>query len=179
MFEVQSCETKRLYCSGGGTIYDPTRHDLIECPWLDCARRCCHKPTLMLYRHRLNGAFMLGVWIAKPNNGEGPGYFMDLEDLKGHPDNGYPLGMAMVRARLQPVDEMHKAQEKTMARQFYEEGVALDDSERQRKEAASWMLRKYGHKMERAAWGVARGEGGYAGSTEGKLAETVEMFGVH
>ncbi len=184
MIQVRSCQVGRMYRSGAGTIFYPPRHIIIECPWIEHARAVTHRDDLFLYRHAKSGNYMLAYWIAKPNTGEGPGYFMDLEDMPCHPDkfkgeNGRKaaLGMAMVRARLRPVDEMDRERERAEARQFYNEATALDESERQRKDAAKWLRRVGGNKLERSAWGVERGEGGYAGDMEGQQAKGIDIFG--
>src|SRR3990167_8267733 len=86
VLEVRSDETARIYRGGGGTLYRPDRHVVVECPWIQTARRQVRRPNLFLYRHAKTANYMLALWIVRPHTGRGPGFFLELEDMDGHPD---------------------------------------------------------------------------------------------
>lgn len=184
MLKVTSCSIGRMYRSGGGTRYDPSVHTLIECHWLRAARRKTHKPNLLLYYHKWSKGYMLAMWICKPRSGEGPGLFLDLEDLPSHPDKftgkdamSPALGMAVVRARLQPADEVMKERERREAREYYQKATNMEETERQRMDMAKWLARQ-GPKFETSARALRLGESGFVGDAEGgqELKDMQEFF---
>jgi hypothetical protein len=173
VYQVRSCEVSRLYNSGGGVRYEPGKHRIVECDWIRTARRQTRRPDLFLYRHLRSGNYMLSHWIVRPNTGKGPGYFLDLEDMRGHPDKftgwdgKHPaLGMNLVRARLRPMDEMQREWEKQLAHQEWAQDQAEEETSRERKDVAKY-LRNKGSKFDRAAWELEHGWSGFVGEREG------------
>lgn len=184
MLEVRSCATGRLYRSGGGTVYRPGRHILIECDWIRAARRHTRRPDLFLYRHAITGKYMVCHWICRPGRGEGPGYFIELEDMDAHPDHysgaartSGRLALSYVRARLRPYDEMERNRERETSRLAWEEQMAEEETARERKDVAAHLERKKPW-MAKTAAGIRSGELGFVGQREGGslLQEIVEAM---
>lgn len=170
--EVTSDETSRLYRSGG-TRFNRHRHEIIECHWIQTARRVTGRPNIFLYRHLKSGLYVLALWVVRPNCGRGPGLMMELEDMNGHPDkytgvnyNTSRLSMAMVKARLQPINSMLNEYDKRLAEEAYKEMVDQEDTDLQRQDLA----KHYDHRGPR--WKdfssrLASGELLYVGDQEG------------
>ena len=79
-----------------GLRLDPTSHEVLaECEWLKAAKRATERSTLLLYRHRFTGQFVLADMIFEPD------VIQELEAFPGHPGRlGIP--MQWVKLRCQP-----------------------------------------------------------------------------
>lgn len=181
-WKVTSDEMARLY-GGGASIFNPSRHDLVECDYIRLARRSCHKPNLFMYRHRRSGRYGVGCWVVKPGTGRGPGCFIEIENMEEHPDKyggaswSDRPSISYLRARCQPVDEMLKAEARKQALAEYDEDVSKEETDRERQELAKFFRGK-GARFEKLAQALASGESEFVGEREGgqQLKDVREML---
>jgi len=160
--KVRSDEVARMY-STAGCIYKPKVHMIIENDWIRCARRHTHRPNLFLYYHRKARNFVLAHWVVRPKEGKGPGLMMELEVWA----NGTPKPtITYVRARCKPITDIMKDYDKQMAAEAYEETIAQDETEIQRKDIIRWLDNK-GLRYQELADAMRSGEMEFVGDREG------------
>lgn len=101
--EILHDPVQAAYASGAGTIYDRSRHEVLnDPPWLESVKREFERPQLFQYRHRDTGNFVLASWMFHPKDGKGPGLFIELE---AYPDRETFPTRDYLRMRFRPADE--------------------------------------------------------------------------
>ncbi len=174
MWISQNDEVARLYHSGA-TTFNPRRMVVVESDWIRCARRQTRKPNLFMYHHKGTNAFVVAIWAVKPNTGKGPGLMVEIETLVGHPDKyDDPVwygenrpSMEYIRSRCGCVDNVLAEYDKQMAAIAYEEDMAQEETNMQRKDVAGWLERK-GPRFKDTAEALRSGEMEYVGDREAR-----------
>lgn len=178
-----NCEVRRIYTSGAGTQFSGRHHKIVECPWIESARIvtgrndlfCCHYPRI--------GTYALCHWVIKPNTGQGPGYFIELDIFYGHPDKylkenskGNTPTMEYVRMRCHPVEDMMTQLDSQLMAESQAENQKEDDSNQHMKDTVKWLRGKSRPWAERVADGIASGDLGFSGGNERALKEIQEAM---
>lgn len=70
-----------------GTRYEPEFHTILETPlWLDAISRWHRQPDLFLILSHVSGRHVICQWVVKPNEGNGPGCFVEVRSYE--PEEG-------------------------------------------------------------------------------------------
>jgi hypothetical protein len=70
-----------------GTRYEPEYHRLLETPlWLQAISRWSRQPDLFLMQSEVSGRHVICQWVIKPNEGNGPGAFVEVRSYE--PEEG-------------------------------------------------------------------------------------------
>jgi hypothetical protein len=123
-----------------GLRLDPARHEVLPaCEWLKAAKRATGRSTLLLYKHRITGQFVLASVIFEPD------VVMELEAFPYHPGRaGVPLDFIVCRCA--PQDEVYKRIMDKMKEASYRRRFLKAETEEERKDSQRW-LRKAGYEV--------------------------------
>ncbi len=89
--------------------WDPEAHELLgEYPWLAYLRRRTNTPRLMVYHHKITGAFVLGIWIWSPQEAQTP-LICEVKNFRDTPRRLWPRDLPppnVLGQILQPVEKV-------------------------------------------------------------------------
>lgn len=116
---------------GGSLTLNPAVHVVLENhPWIQMVRRLMGKPDLMLYWHRRQRTWVLGEWVYRPGDGNGPGLIHEIESFETPPD----WDAAAVRDRLDScanINSRRREELRDIQRRMVDDSI-LAEGERER-----------------------------------------------
>ena len=177
------CDMANVYKSGAGVAFNPRTHLILETPWIDSVRRSANRDNLALIYFKRQRTYGVVVWVFEPDDGRGPGYFIELETFHTHPDKftkqnrlaDVPSILTM-RARCQPVGGMMKDFEQQLLSEEYEENRRDFNSDAHLKEVVKWLRGKGKLRSNEIADKLESGELPFYGGDDKELNDFVEAL---
>lgn len=155
-------EEAHQFCLGMNEDHEVFRDPGWE--WFKWCERVSRNDRLMVYRHRVTGRFVLGVWAWSPDEASRP-CIQELEGFTGEPGRLWPQDLLhpfVMEKRLQPVhNEVERMQKKIAAKEAAKRKLRMDQAEE--KKAAVEILRKQG--LEEEARALASGAVPFSGKS--------------
>jgi hypothetical protein len=138
MQEIEIIHDPKALAIAEGLRLDPVLHEVLpEGEWLKAAKRATERSTLLVYRHRMTGQFVLADLIYEPD------VIQELESWPAHPER---LGVHMewVKMRCEPREKVYKRIFSKMREVGYARRALNAESEEQKRDTQQW-LRRTGH----------------------------------
>jgi hypothetical protein len=118
-----------------GLRLDPKCHEVLpEGDWLKAARKATERNSLILYRHRITGQFVLADVIFDPD------VIQELECWPDHPQR-LAVPIQWVIWRCEPREKVYQRIMNKMKEVSYRRRAVRGETEEQRRDAQKWLRR--------------------------------------